>query len=270
MRFAARLVPVVRASGRARVRRLGFAAAVALAGLAAAASNACAQSAARAPPASDATREVWVGAEAFRYVWSLYTGISWAPAGVLSEDGVRLRLVAGQSAFRYEASPDLARGIAPFVDAMAGYQTQWRATTLKAFAGVTGDATILSPADAAAPWSKARFGPKLALESWTTLSPHAWLALDASWTSLQGAYWTRARLGVRVLPSLSLGLEGGQSGAHEASAARGGGFVRLEWPSGEAAIAGGIAGEASGPAAALHLRGGAVQPYATLLVLQRF
>lgn len=268
MRFAARLVAGAQALRGAKSRSFAFA--CALFTLTAMTSEASAQFPSSGGSADKATRDVWVGAEAFRNVWSLYTGITWAPAGVMSEDGVRLRVVAGQSAFRYEAPSGPARGVAPFADAMAGYQKQWGATTLKAFAGVTGYADILSPRDAAAPWGQARFGPKLVLESWTTLSPRTWLALDASWTSLEDAYWTRARLGFRLMPSLSLGLEAGQSGAHGAGAARAGGFLRVEWASGEASLAGGVAGEASGPTSAPHVAGGAFAPYATLLVLQRF
>ncbi|MDX2204790.1 MAG: cellulose biosynthesis protein BcsS [Hyphomicrobiaceae bacterium] len=217
-----------------------------------------------------AGRELWVGAEAYRNVWSLYSGVTWAPAGGLAEDGLRLRLVAGQSAFRYQAATGTARGAAPFGEAFVGYQAQVAATTVKAFAGVWGFSNILEPADAAAPWAHARLGPKLALETWTALSAAVWLSIDGSWSALESAHWSRARLGYRLSPALSVGIEAGQSGTRQASAARVGGLVRYEWAGGEAALSGGIAGDAWGLATGPQARADGLAPYATLLLLLRF
>lgn len=226
--------------------------------------------AARAEDAA-AKFETWTGAESYRAAWSLYTGTTWAPLGPLQDDGLRLRVIAGQSSFAYRTDTGRARGLAPFAEALAGYHVKWDATTVKAFAGAWGYTDILSRADVPNAWSHARFGPKLVAETWTDLPAGFWLATDANWTSLRNAYWTRLRLAARVVPALSAGMETGLAGTQGSQAARVGGLLRYDWTAGEIAASAGLATNPAASAVdpASGTRTGTT-PYATVLLLLRF
>jgi hypothetical protein len=218
-----------------------------------------------------ANLELWTGAESYRTAWSLYTGTSWSPFGTLQEQGFRLRLVAGQSGFEYRSDAGRAHGLAPFAEALAGYQIKSGATTIKAFAGAWGYADILSRADLLNISDRAQFGPKLVAETWTDLPAGFWLATDANWSSLRNAYWTRVRLAAHLLPALSAGLETGAAGTRENTAVRIGGLLRYDWAAGEISASAGVASNPTANAvdAAYGLRSG-VTPYGTLLLLLRF
>jgi Cellulose biosynthesis protein BcsS len=109
------------------------------------------------------------------------------------------------------------------------------------------------------------------LESWLDIDERVWSSLDLSWASLYDSYSARGRLGWRLTPGLSAGLEAGASGNVEGDIARLGAFVRYEWAGGELVASGGIANDAllenvGNPAAAADASG----PYATLSWLMRF
>jgi cellulose biosynthesis protein BcsS len=70
-------------------------------------------------------------------------------------------------------------------------------------------------------------GLKLLAESWLDVSPMTFISLDASYGTDFREYWSLARIGRRLRPKLSLGLEGGAQGNEEYNAGRAGGFVRL-------------------------------------------
>ncbi len=222
-------------------------------------------------PANAQSRETWVGFETFSGSWSLYSGTTWAPSLSLTEDGVRLRAVTGQSSFSYAAPGGAGRGAAPFAEFLVGYQGQFGATTVKAFAGAWAYALLLDPSDALDLWAHTKAGPKLALETWTSLGDTGFVAFDSSASSLEMTYWTRLRAGFQLTPAWSLGPEAGVSGSSRTHAARAGGFLRYAWTSGEVALSGGIAadgrGTTPGTVANMHE---AVAPYATALALFRF
>ena len=48
--------------------------------------------------------------------------------------------------------------------------------------------------------------------TWWTIGERAWTSLDVSWGSLHDGYAGRGRLGWRLLPLLSVGLEAGAAG----------------------------------------------------------
>ncbi len=215
--------------------------------------------------------EMWTGAESYRTAWSVYIGTTWAPFGALQDQGLRLRVVAGQSSFEYRRDGAQAHGLAPFAEAFAGYQVRWGPTTLKGFAGAWGYSDILSRADALHAWNRARFGPKFVAETWTEMPAGFWLATDANWSSLRNAYWTRVRLAARVLPALSAGLETGFAGTQDAHAARVGGLLRYDWAAGEIAASAGLATNPAATAVdAAHATRAGATPFATLLLLLRF
>lgn len=214
--------------------------------------------------------EVWTGAEAFRHAWSVYAGVTLAPGTSIQEEGLRLRLVAGQSQYRVQAAAGTGRGISPFADALVGYQFQQSSVTIKAFAGVSGVANLESQQDLAAFWDRTLFGPKVAIETWWTISDSAWASLDLSWSQPHQSYYGRLRAAWRPTPQVSLGLESGLLGHATGSSLRAGPFVRYEWGGGEISLSGGVVtdGALGWPGAAPIDR--EVGGYATLNWLQRF
>ncbi len=68
---------------------------------------------------------------------------------------------------------------------------------------------------------------RLLAENWIDLSPRVYLSADVAYGTAFQEYWGLARLGYRVTPRLSLGIEGGALGNEEYNTGRGGGFLRL-------------------------------------------
>jgi hypothetical protein len=195
--------------------------------------------------------EMWVGAQAIAHAWSLYSGVTAAPFGGIRQDGLRLRAVAGYGAYTYSGPRAVGqgsrvftfRGEAPFTDLLAGYHKQLGAVTLKAFAGVALAEHRLAPDDPETAVRGSGAGAKLVLETWWTLSDRAWASLDLSWASLHASYGGRGRLGWRMRPALSAGLEAGAAGNVECDIGRLGGFLRYEWQGGEVSASGGVSND---------------------------
>lgn len=189
-------------------------------------------------------------------MWSIYSGAQYAPFGGVQQDGVRLRIVGGYG--------DHATGTVAFTDVLAGYHLQLGTLTIKFFAGLMAEDRHADGPDASL--DGADWGGKAVLETWWTITDHAWLSADVSFGSLNTAFSSRARLGWRMLPELSVGLEGGVVSALEREIARAGGFVRYEWQTGEASLSAGMAFDGldndwNGPHSG---------PFGTVSVLMRF
>ena len=213
---------------------------------------------ARAAEVEDQPRpsiEMWSGGEAYRQLWSVYGGAQWAPFGGLQEDGLRVRAVLGTA--------DYGTGTAAFADVLLGYHKQLGAVTLKALGGVT--VTDRHARDPQLALEGTDLGGKGVLEAWWTITDQAWASADVSWSSAQMDYGSRVRLGWRLWPELSAGLEGGSTGTWERDIARVGAFLRYEWIVGEVSISGGLAAEGSGTE-----RGGPSGPFGTVSLLTRF
>lgn len=222
------------------------------------------------PADAVAAKEIWSGAEVFGSTWATYTGVTVA-AGGIAQEGFRLRLTGGVSLRRVADGPMKAWSSQPFADALAGWQWQIGAVTLKAFAGVTGNAELRSSEPAFAAVRDLRIGPKVALETWWTIDPINWASLDVSFAGPQSFLWSRARYGTRLLPQVSLGPEVGFAGDVAKLGGRIGAFARFDWDTGEIALAGGftrsgstIAGREDRSEDATNSR------YLTVLWLQRF
>jgi hypothetical protein len=187
------------------------------------------------PPPSAHT-ELWTGAQIFDRVWSLYTGGAFAPFGTLAEDGFRVRAVAGYGDYR--------SGTVSFADLLLGYHKQVGSLTIKFLAGLTvADHTARDPfSDLDGPG----VGGKAVLETWWNATDRIWLSTDLSYGSLHSSYSTRARLGWRIWPELSLGFEGGAAGSLDTDIARAGAFLRYEWATGEVSVSSGMAFESFG------------------------
>ncbi len=174
---------------------------------------------------ADPNFESWVGAEGFRNVWSLYSGVTAAPFGSVRDPGLRLRAVAGVSGYRYTAAwynpatmrgePLAVRGMSISGEALAGYLWRSGRLSVKAFVGAAyikhqlgpADGALANPADYNTDLNGARWGGKVAVETWLNLTPHIWASLDLAMASMHWSTNARARLGYRVTSSLSLGAE---------------------------------------------------------------
>ncbi|NJO33724.1 MAG: cellulose biosynthesis protein BcsS [Rhodospirillales bacterium] len=214
--------------------------------------------------------EVWAGAEVFHQVWSMYAGGTYAPFGGVRENGFRLRAVAGYGTYSYSsprwtgASVQVLEfsGTSSFADLLAGYHKQLGPLTIKFLAGLTVvDQNVNDPEATAG----TEIGAKAQVETWWNVTDRTWSSVDLSWTTLHNIYGARARLGWRIWPALSVGIEGGATGRWEYDTARIGGFVRYEWANGEASLSGGLSGDGPG-SGWVDVQG----PFATFNVLTRF
>lgn len=217
--------------------------------------------------------EFSVGAEASRQAWSIYSGATVAPFGALSEDGLRLRTTGGYGSFRYSGlrasggGSELVkfRGTVSFADLLVGYHRQLGPLTLKLYAGAVAARHAIDPFDAEAEVQGAGVGGKAAVETWWTISDVAWSSLDVSYATLHESYAGRLRLGWRVFPVLSTGLEVAADGNVDGRSGRVGGFLRYEWAQGEVSASGGLMTDWA-DLEKIDARGG----YATVSWLNRF
>jgi hypothetical protein len=230
------------------------------------------------PAAIPSKFEVWSGGQAYSSGWSLYSGVTVAPFLGIQQDGVRVRASGGYGAYKY-SGPRAAgvgshivefAGAAAFGDLLVGYHKQLGSVTLKAFAGLTTGTYQTTPDDPETAIRGYNAGGKVALETWWTITDRAWLSVDASWASLFGTYGAQGRLGWRLWPALSAGLEVGAAGNQETDIARAGGFVRYEWASGEVSLSGGLSSSLSREGVDGKRLADESVPFATISYLSRF
>lgn len=186
--------------------------------------------------------ESWAGGIATRHGYALYTGVTWAPTGSIRDDGFRLRASGGKGVYRYGSGASRTWGEVSFGDLLAGYHAQIGSATIKGFAGIAGDGHVTDPHDPGYALDGAAIGLKLAFEGWFDLTAAVWSAVDLSWSKAHSTYATRGRIGWRVLPALSLGVEAAAFGNVEGDGGRSGAFARFEWAGGEVSATGGYTG----------------------------
>ncbi len=134
--------------------------------------------------------------------------------GGIREDGWRLRSGAGY--WRYSDRPvKWVPGVGEtrvgtkrngsFADLLLGYHKSLGPLTVKAYGGIAyaNERWLQDGADGGSPGSD--FAAKVMVESWLNLTPVSFAQLDAGWTSLRDTITARARLGYKIMPSLSLG-----------------------------------------------------------------
>ncbi len=192
--------------------------------------------------------ELSAGAAVSQQYWSAYSGTTFAPFGALTEDGVRLRATGGYGAFHYSALRPSGgggqlikyRGTASFGDLLVGYHQQIGALTLKLYAGAMASRHVIDPFDPEASVQGIGFGGKTVLETWWTLGEYAWASLDVSYGTLHDTYGGRLRLGWRLAPLLSTGIEVAADGNTDGDSGRVGAFVRYEWAQGEISASTGL------------------------------
>lgn len=212
--------------------------------------------------------ETYGGATVLGSSASVHFGAVFAPFGSIREDGLRLRAFAAYGWYTYDgyvssgghpaAHAFSARN--PLSDLMVGYQLQLGPTTIKAFAGAAYDVHSLDAPDPGYGLAGSAWGVKAALETWTELGGGLFLQADGSWTGAHDLYASRARLGWRMTPALSIGPEAGAYGNIVSHGGLGGAFIRYEWAAGEVSASAGAAGD----------RNGDTRPYAGASLLLRF
>jgi hypothetical protein len=207
------------------------------------ASLACAQ-------AQDARSEIFTGIEASNNAVSGYLGAGYAFGKGLYEPGWRVRAVGAIGRYDYQgtlfgAGSDLGTtfdGHASYGAALIGYQFRREALFLKLFAGVEGEDQNITPRDPQNSVQGTAVGAKLAAESWLDLSPLWFLSIDASYGTAFQQYWSLARVGRRLSPRFSLGVEGGALGNEEYDAGKGGAFLKADLRALELTLSGGFTG----------------------------
>lgn len=219
------------------------------------------------------TIDSWTGADGTLRHASIWSGLTWAPLGTLTEDGWRLRTVTGAGRYGYDGwrlakgipVPAHFQGTTTFLDGFVGYQFQFGTVTLKPFVGVTLVQHAVVPVDPVSALSGRVIGVKLALDTWTRLGDAGWVNVDGSWTPVHQTTSVKARMGVRIWRDLSLGAEASTLSDVNQEMRRGGAFVRYAWDGGEFSIGGGVSARDW-----FAMGGTTAQPYAGATLLGRF
>lgn len=202
--------------------------------------------------------ETSFGADAGTDYWFLYSGATFAPYGDMHANGFRLRATGGYGAYeylgpfkqRYEATTS-------FYEGLFGYLQQLGPLTAKAFVGVAQIDHRTTERHRPGVLDGSEFGFKGVVELWLNVDEDWYASLDLSYASAHETRSARARIGYRVDPNLSFGLEArfnqDSQADYKMSAAERpelqtdaldytwvGAFARYEWETGEISASGGI------------------------------
>ena len=152
--------------------------------------------------------ETWTGGEGYRRVASLYSGVTWAPLASIQQDGLRLRVIAGQTYYRYSGAdydPVTAKnfiaqfaGVGRFIDATVGWQFTSGGTTIKVFGGIASLSHAIAPYDPSTRIQGDARGVKGVLEIWHNWSPQHWTSLDLTMQSTYATATAQVRSGWRL------------------------------------------------------------------------
>jgi len=199
----------------------------------------------------DAPRtEMFTGFEASDNYASSYLGGGYAFGKGLYAPGLRLRAVGAYGRYHYDGTlfdgADYVAtrfdGQVAFAAAFIGYQFHPGAVIVKLFAGIEAEDQLIVPRDPNNSVQGMEIGVRLLAETWYDISQRWFVSADASYGSAFQEYFSLARVGFRVRPKLSLGIEGGALGNEEYDAGRGGGFVRVNFRALEVTLSGGFTG----------------------------
>ncbi len=210
--------------------------------------------------------EVFAGADVASHVWLAYSGVTLAPFADIHSDGLRLRVSGGMGEYRYLAQTrinDFAmtsfHAQVSYAEALVGYLQRMGALTAKAFVGIAAIEHAIRPLDPQNRSQGFEYGAKAVVELWLNIGDKAWASLDVGWAQAHNTRSGRGRLGYRIAPQLSLGVEAGfnldrqgeykitgEVETHRRDAfdyARVGAFARYEWYGGEISASGGLLGD---------------------------
>jgi hypothetical protein len=195
--------------------------------------------------------EYFTGFEVSDNYASAYVGGGYAfgKAGLWGP-GFRVRAFGAYGPYHYDGAlpvdevyrPTRFDGEAAYLAALLGYQFQPGRMILKLFAGIEAEDQHIVPHDPDNSVQGSALGLRLQAESWLELSERLFLSADAAYGTAFREYWSLVRLGYRIKPRVSLGLEGRALGNAEYDAGGGGGFVRLNLRNFETTLSGGFTG----------------------------
>lgn len=230
-----------------------------------------------AEPGARLWREVWAGADVSSHVWLLYSGTTVAPLGDIWSDGLRLRAAGGYGRYSYHYHSEHEVGgkerhdyeaALKFTDALIGYYKRLGPLTAKAFGGVSFIEHAITPFDP----HNAVIGPDVGLkgvaEFWLNMTDKSWASLDLAYTTAHKTSAARSRLGYRLLPTVSLGLEAAFNGNAEDMGGRAGAFIRYEWFGGEISLGAGASNGTLGKSTSTIADD--LKPYATINWVMQF
>ena len=135
--------------------------------------------------------------------------VTGAPAGTLSESGVRVRADGGGGIYSYYSTDDRReiRGRQESGALLIGYEWVSPATVFSAYLGGDVRNNALSYADPNNPVVGTTFGAKGQLEFYTKPSLNTMVAANASFATNKTAYFARLRAGYLIGPNLYVGPE---------------------------------------------------------------
>jgi hypothetical protein len=194
--------------------------------------------------------EMFTGFEASDNYTSGYVGGGYAFGKGLYAPGLRLRAVGAYGRYNYDGAlfdgsdyrATTFDGQVGFAAALVGYQFCPGAVTVKLFAGIEAEDQHIAPRDPKNSVQGTEIGLRLLAETWYDIAARWYASADAAYGSAFQEYFSLARIGFRVRPRLSLGLEGGALGNEEYDAGRGGGFLRVNLRQLEVTLSGGFTG----------------------------
>lgn len=196
--------------------------------------------------------EIFGGTDATATSIFAYLGSAWALGRDVRDEGWRLKMLAGRGGYDYDTTlPGNARestvdGDITLFQLMAGYQWSHGPWTIKGYGGIAWEDHDLSPFDPANSVNGAEAGAIGQLEIWRNLGPSGFASLDASYSGAYGGYYAQGRLGRRIGPWMSAGLEAAALGNEEYDGGRGGAFLRFHLGELDLTLSGGAAGEIYG------------------------
>ena len=222
----------------------------------------------RVPQLKPPTSEVSAGIDVTAHSWSVYSGFTSTFGGSILKDGWRYRITGGYGEYNYTSTRWTGAsaivvpfdGSVTFADILVGYQQTFGALTVKLFGGAAVQDHAITPFDVENRVQGQAWGAKGVVETWLNLGERAFGQLDLSYATSNESYVGRLRLGYKIWPQLSAGMEAGLAGSEDYGSGRAGAFVRYEAAFGEASLSAGAAGDRSDMTGA----------YGTVNVLYRF
>ena len=164
--------------------------------------------------------EFFTGFEDSDNYTSGYVGGGYAFGKGLYAPGWRLRAVGAYGRYDYDGAlfdgsnyaATTFDGQVGFAAALIGYQFRPGAVTVKLFAGIEAEDQRITPRDPNNSVQGTEIGLRLLAETWYDIAPRWFASADAAYGTAFQEYFSLARIGFRVRPKLSLGLEGGALG----------------------------------------------------------
>ncbi len=208
--------------------------------------------------------EVWLSGHYISQSPSLSMGLTWAPFGALNRDGLRLRATLGGNFYRYRTevyrASRLPEGGSMLSELQVGYQISHGPLTLKGFIGAAFADYALTVNDRRNPKRGLERGVAGHFDAWLNITPRTWAQFSAYATNAHRNRRAHVRLGFRLVPAFSVGLEAGVFNDASGRYLHGGPLIRYQWSAGEAVLSLGQT----------HAQARTPTPFASLTLVSKF